>query len=172
MTKEQTKNLFRRIKSHYQEFTVDDFKVDEWYKELRDYDYDDVTKRFELHLNSEDYGQVNIFTVWVGYDQWGAPQWAEEMKNNGYTLETVIQGAKTMSTPMKILAADLESKKINYNNNPILKWCLTNTQIEIDKNDNIRPVKGRNAKQRIDGAVSLIDAYVVYQRHYDDFFNL
>lgn len=58
MTKEQTKNLFRRIKSHYQEFTVDDFKVEEWYKELRDYDYDDVTKRFELHLNSEDYGQV------------------------------------------------------------------------------------------------------------------
>ena len=58
MTKEQTKNLFRRIKSHYQEFTVDDFKVDEWYKELKDYDYDDVTKRFELHLNSEDYGQV------------------------------------------------------------------------------------------------------------------
>ena len=58
MTKEQTKNLFRRIKSHYQEFTVDDFKVDEWHKELKDYDYDDVTKRFELHLNSEDYGQV------------------------------------------------------------------------------------------------------------------
>lgn len=29
MTKEQTKNLFRRIKSHYQEFTVDDFKVDD-----------------------------------------------------------------------------------------------------------------------------------------------
>lgn len=58
MTKEQTKNLFRRIKSHYQEFTVDDFKVDEWHKELKDYDYDDVTKRFEFHLNSEDYGQV------------------------------------------------------------------------------------------------------------------
>ncbi len=126
--------------------------VTDWFNELRD--------------------KYNIFTVWVGYDQWGAPQWAEEMKNNGYTLETVIQGAKTMSTPMKILAADLESKKINYNNNPILKWCLTNTQIEIDKNDNIRPVKGRNAKQRIDGAVSLIDSYVVYQRHYDDFLNL
>lgn len=58
MTKEQTKNLFRRIKSHYQEFSIDDFKVDEWYKELKDYDYEDITRRFELHLNSEEYGQV------------------------------------------------------------------------------------------------------------------
>jgi phage terminase large subunit-like protein len=73
---------------------------------------------------------------------------------------------------MKSLAADLGAKKINYNNNPILKWCLTNTQVEIDKNDNIRPVKGKNNKQRIDGTVSLIDAYVVFQKHYDDFINL
>lgn len=58
MTEEQTKNLFRRIKSHYQEFAIDDFKIDEWYKELKDYDYEDITRRFELHLNSEDYGQV------------------------------------------------------------------------------------------------------------------
>lgn len=126
--------------------------VTNWFNELRD--------------------KYNIYTLWVGYDQWGANQWADEMKQNGYTLEPVIQGAKTMSTPMKILASDLADKKINYNNNPILKWCLTNTQIEVDKNDNIRPVKGKNSKQRIDGAVSLIDSYVVYQRHYEDYLNI
>lgn len=58
MTKEQTKNLFRRIKAHYQEFSIDDFKLDEWYKELKLYDYEDVTSRFELHLNSEEYGPL------------------------------------------------------------------------------------------------------------------
>lgn len=126
--------------------------VTNWFNELRD--------------------KYNIYTLWVGYDQWGANQWADEMKQNGYTLEPVIQGAKTMSTPMKILSSDLADKKINYNNNPILKWCLTNTQIEVDKNDNIRPVKGKNSKQRIDGAVSLIDSYVVYQRHYEDYLNI
>ena len=128
--------------------------------------FTDVTDWFNELRN-----KYEIYTLWVGYDPWGANNWQEEMKQNGYLLEDVIQGAKTMSTPMKILASDLESKLINYNNNPILKWCLTNTQIEIDKNDNIRPVKGQNAKQRIDGAVSLIDSYVVYQRHYDDFIN-
>lgn len=126
--------------------------ITSWFNELRD--------------------QYGIYTVWVGYDQWGANQWAEDMKQNGYVLEPVIQGAKTMSTPMKILASELESKNINYNNNPILKWCLTNTQIEIDKNDNIRPVKGRNSKQRIDGTVSLIDSYVIYQKHYEDYMNM
>ena len=126
--------------------------VTAWFNELRD--------------------KYGIYTVWVGYDTWGANQWAEEMKQNGYILEPVIQGARTMSTPMKMLASELESKKINYNNNQLLKWCLTNTQVEVDKNDNIRPVKGRNNKQRIDGTVSLIDAYVVYQKHYDDFMNL
>lgn len=129
--------------------------------------YSDVTKWFVALRD-----KYNIYTLWVGYDSWNANFWCDEMKQNGFTMEEVIQGAKTMSNPMKILAADLKSKKINYNNNPILKWCLTNTQIEVDKNDNIRPVKGRNNKQRIDGTMSFIDSYVVYQRHLEDYRNM
>lgn len=129
--------------------------------------YTDVTNWF-IELR-EKYG---IYTLWVGYDKWNAQYWQEEMKQNSFNLEEVIQGSLTMSAPMKLLSADLENKMINYNNNPVLKWCLTNTQIEVDKNDNIRPVKGKNAKQRIDGTVSLIDAYVVLQRHYEDYINM
>lgn len=129
--------------------------------------FSDVTAWF-----NEMRDKYSIYSLWIGYDPWGAASWVEEMKQNGYIMEEVIQGAKTMSTPMKMLASDLESKLINYNNDPITKWCLTNTQIETDKNDNIRPVKGKNSKQRIDGAVSLIDAYVVYQRHFDDYLNM
>lgn len=77
-----------------------------------------------------------------------------------------------MSSPMKLLSSELEAKKLNYNNNPILKWCLTNTQIEVDKNENIRPVKGRNTKQRIDGAVALIDAYVILQEKWEDYITM
>lgn len=46
-----------------------------------------------------------------------------------------------MSNPMKQLEADLLDKKVNYNNNPVLRWCLTNTEVKRDENDNIRPVK-------------------------------
>lgn len=130
-------------------------------------DYTDVTNWFKTLRD-----KYQIIVLWTGYDKWNAQYWTEEMKINGFQLEEVIQGARTMSAPMKLLASDLESKLINYNNNPILKWCLTNTQIEIDKNENIRPVKGKNPKQRIDGTVSLIDAYVILQNHYEDYINL
>ena len=131
---------------------INDTDVTDWFIELRE--------------------KYNILVYWTGYDPWTARLWVEQMKQNGFVMEEVRQGAKTMSNPMKQLACEIRSKNINYNNNPILKWCLTNTQTEIDKNDNIRPVKGRNQKQRIDGAVSLIDAYCVLQNHYDDYITM
>lgn len=118
--------------------------------------YTNVTEWF-LKMHNE----YDISALWIGYDPWGSQYWITEMEETGFEMEKVIQGAKTMSNPMKQLEADLKEKKVNYNNNPILKWCLLNTAIEIDKNDNIRPVKGKKSKQRIDGAVSLIDAYCV-----------
>lgn len=128
--------------------------------------YTDITSWF-IELKDK----YKIYVLWVGYDKWQANYWCDEMKNNGFQMEEVIQGAKTMSAPMKLLATEMESKKINYGNNPVTKWNLSNTQIEVDKNENIRPVKN-NSKQRIDGTVSFIDAYVVYQRHYEEFNNL
>ena len=59
-----------------------------------------------------------------------------------------VSGAKTMSNPMKQLEADLIEKKTNYNNNPILKWCLCNTSVKRDENDNIRPVKRTKTKSK------------------------
>lgn len=102
----------------------------------------------------------------------GSQYWIEEMQGTGFEMVKVIQGAKTMSNPMKELEADLKEKNVIYNNNPILKWCLLNTAIEVDKNENIRPIKGRNSKQRIDGAVSLIDAYCVLFEKMNDYLSL
>lgn len=129
--------------------------------------YTNVTEWF-LKMHQE----YDISALWVGYDPWGSQYWITEMEEAGFEMEKVIQGAKTMSNPMKQLEADLKEKKVNYNNNPILKWCLLNTAIEIDKNDNIRPVKGKKSKQRIDGAVSLIDAYCVLFDKMSDYITL
>ena len=110
--------------------------------------------------------EYDIYIFSGGYDSWSATYWIEDMKNNfgETTWEPVIQGKKTLSGPMKNLGADLESKIINYNNNPILKWCLSNTAVDIDKNDNIQPIKTSNQRRRIDGLASLLDAYVQYER--------
>ncbi len=116
----------------------------------------------------------DLYIPYHGYDAWSATYYVEDMRNyygkNG--MESVIQGSKTLSSPMKSLGADLKAKRINYNNNPITKWCLSNTTVVIDKNNNIQPAKGASSKKRIDGMASLLNAYVVLERHYDEYINL
>ena len=89
--------------------------------------------------------------------------------NAGFTMVRCIQGAKTLSLPMQMLGADLQAHKVNYNNNPILKWCLTNTGIQTDRNGNIVPIKNQSPKQRIDGAAALLDCYVGLYEHYNEY---
>lgn len=129
--------------------------------------YSDVTQWF-LEIQEE----YKINTLWIGYDPWNTQYWVEEMKNNGFEMVEVRQGAKTMSNPMKQLEADLIEKKVIYNDNPILKWCLCNTSVKRDENDNIRPVKGQKQRARIDGTVSLIIAYCVLFEKYNDYIAL
>lgn len=126
--------------------------------------YSDVTAWFIEMLNN--YG---ITPLWIYYDNYSAKYWVEEMKSHGFKMERCIQGAKTLSLPMQQLGADLKAKKINYNNNPILKWCLTNTGVKEDRNGNIVPIKNQSAKQRIDGVASMLDAYVGLYEHYEEF---
>lgn len=134
------------------EFKIKDDKIpyDKWEKrglvticEGSKVDYSKVTEWFIRMKN--DY---EISTMWIGYDPWNSNYWINEMKNNfgEEVMHEVRQGAKTMSNPMKILGADLIDKKLNYNNNPILKWCLCNTNVKRDENDNIRPIKRTKTK--------------------------
>jgi len=126
--------------------------------------YSDVTAWFVEMLNN--YG---ITPLWIYYDSYSAKYWVEEMKAYGFKMERCIQGARTLSLPMQQLGADLKAKKINYNNNPILKWCLTNTGIQEDRNGNIVPIKNQAAKQRIDGLASMLDSYVGLYEHFEEF---
>lgn len=126
--------------------------------------YSDITDWFIEMLNN--YG---ITPLWIYYDNYSAKYWVEEMKAHGFKMERCIQGAKTLSLPMQQLGADLKAKKINYNNNPILKWCLTNTGVYEDRNGTIVPIKNQSAKQRIDGVASMLDAYVGLYEHYEEF---
>jgi phage terminase large subunit-like protein len=130
-------------------------------------DFADVTKWFLKMMHEHD-----IRPLWIGFDPWNSTYWVQEMKDQGFQMEVVRQGAQSMSQPMKELAADLQSKNVNYNNNPVLKWCLTNTSVKRDDNDNIRPVKGQHQRQRIDGTVSLIIAYTVLFNKMSDYKSL
>jgi len=114
----------------------------------------------------------NIRPLWVGYDPWNSLYWIKEMEELGFNMEKVRQGVYSLSEPMKQLEADLKNNKVVYNNNPILKWCLSNTQAKVDVNGNIQPSKLNSRYKRIDGTVALIIAYAVLNRYKLDFENM
>lgn len=42
--------------------------------------------------------------------------------------------------------------------NPVLTWMAKNTDVKRDENDNLRPIKDKQGRKRIDGIVALIMA--------------
>lgn len=125
--------------------------------------YSDVTA---WYCQMRDEHKIDAFKI--GYDRALAGYWVEEMKSNGFTMEPVAQGAFTWSQPMREMGAAFADKIVNYNNNPMLVWCLSNTAVKKSGLNNIQPVKITD-KRRIDGAVSLLNAWVIYVKYYDDF---
>lgn len=131
--------------------------------------YRDIVKWY-LELQKEH----DIYIPWFGYDSWSANYFVEDMQQNfgKDSMIPVVQGKKTLSGPMKSLGADLESKRVNYGNNSITKWCLANTSIDVDKNDNIQPSKGNQQRRRIDGTAAMLNAYVIYLDKNQDYTNI
>ena len=127
-------------------------------------DFSKVTEWFQKMV--WDYG---IRPLWVGYDPWNSKYWIDEMDEAGFTMEKVRQGVFTLSEPMKQLEADLKNHIVIYDNNPVLKWCLANTQAKVDVNGNIQPCKLNSKYKRIDGAVALIIAYSVLNNYKKDY---
>ena len=157
-------NIAERIK-------VDKIPYDVWHKRglLRlcmgnSINYSDVTKWFVETTKAYD-----LFPAWTYYDSYSARYFVEEMQMNGFNMVRCIQGAKTLSLPMQMLGTDLKAHKVIYQNNPILKWCLTNTGIQTDRNGNIVPVKNQSPRQRIDGTAALLDCYVGLYEHYNEY---
>lgn len=133
-----------------------------------DNDYSEITKWY-TKLKKE-YG---IKTYRVGYDNWNAKYWIKEMEDVGFEMEKVAMDFPTLSQPMKLVEADLRSRLLFYNNNPITKWCIGNTALKIDNLGRVMPVKVQDMRnRRIDGAVTLIILYTIYTRYRTEFLEL
>jgi len=130
-------------------------------------DFSLVTKWFIKMIQT-----YEIRPLWVGFDPWNSQYWIKEMEDQGFNMEKVRQGVYSLSEPMKQLEADLKNKIVIYDNNPILKWCLSNTQAKVDLNGNIQPSKLNSRFKRIDGTVALIIAYAVLNRYKIDYKNM
>ena len=105
-----------------------------------------------------------------GYDVKFSKDFLRRMEEYGFETEIIIQNKITLSNAMKLVESDLKAQYINYNENEIDAWCLSNAAMEMDNTGNVQAVKiaGQPGK-RIDGAVTLIIVYEMYRRYRSEF---
>ena len=131
-------------------------------------DYSDVVTWF-VSL----YKKYNIRLFKTGYDKWNAKSFVGEMDDYGFEMQRINQNYDTLSTPMKMVEADLKANLINYNKNPIDAWCLKNTVAKVNPYGQIFPIKPNDTgTKRIDGAVSLIIAYATYDMYRKEYLEI
>ena len=129
-------------------------------------DYNDVTEWFVGMVQERD-----IRPLWVCYDAALSGYWVPQMTDMGFEMERIRQGPVTWTYPMKRMKGLFEDHRIVYQNNPILRWCLSNTAAKSSNQrgiDSIQPEK-ITANRRIDGTVSLLNAMTGYYNHEDEF---
>lgn len=117
----------------------------------------------------------DMYTLFIGYDPWHIDDTLLREFKAEFGEQSMIpvrQGTITLSQPMKDIAADFKAHRIVYDDNPILRWNLINTQTKVDVNGNIQPVKGLDSRKRIDGVVATLCAYKVLQDKKDSYINL
>ena len=128
--------------------------------------YNDVTQWFVSMVNDND-----IRPLWVCYDAALSGYWAPQMTETGFEMEKIRQGPFTWTYPMKLMQGAFAEHRIVYQNNPMLRWCLMNTakkSLNKDGIESIQPVKCAS-NRRIDGMVSLLNAWTGFQKHSDEY---
>ena len=53
MTKQEVLDFMHKIKANYQEFSIEDYVINEWYEKLKQFELSDVLERLDKHLNGE-----------------------------------------------------------------------------------------------------------------------
>lgn len=117
---------------------------------------------------AQDYG---LYTRWVGYDPWRMESILPDLRLlvGEQNVEPVRQGARTYSEPLKQMKVYMRDGLIIDGGNNLDHMCNLNAAVKVDTNLNYTVVKKDGPTSRIDGFMALLDAFVCYQRHLQDY---
>ena len=93
----------------------------------------------------------------IPHDPWNAAQMCSHFLTNGLQAVEIPQTVPSFSEPTKELDALILDGKIHFQDNPVMKWCLSNVVVKYDNKDNVFPRKERH-EQKIDIAIAGIMA--------------
>lgn len=160
----------------------DDHEAGAHYKEWAQAGYISVNDGNETDLASVAtwfyslYKEYGIKLYKCGYDQKFAKEWLSAMEDYGWTrsagdVEMILQNAQTLSNAINLCEADFKSRLINYNDNPVDKWNLSNACLKLNEQRQALIIKTENTR-KIDGAVTLASLYEVFRRYKSDLIKL
>lgn len=154
----------------------DDHNAGAKYKEWADAGYITICEGNDVDLSIVADWFYNLYTRWgiklykSGYDQRFAKEWLKGMETYGWSkgengdLIMILQNAETLNNALLLCEADLKSKLINYDRNPVTRWCLANACVKMNDKRQALLVK-TNDEKKIDGAVTLVSLYEMYRRY-------
>lgn len=135
-----------------------------------------IPKSVLLDWLTEVRDELDIYTFAVGFDPWHMDDTSRknlELFVGSDRSVPVRQGVMTLSQPMKQLKADFKAGRIIDNHNPVNEWCRMNVSVRSDINGNIQPdKKGNDARNRIDGFMAELDAYVTLLNRQDEYLQI
>lgn len=149
-------------------------KYSEWAKQglIRIVEGNEVDVSLIADWFAELYKEHSIRLFKAGYDQRFAKEFLKRMDDYGFEYEMIYQNRYVLTSPMRLLEADIRDQLINRNDNPIDIWCLTNTSVQIWDTGHIMPIKIKNqASRRIDSTLSEIMVYEMLRRYKTEMMN-
>lgn len=124
-----------------------------------------------VYTDLDDFIQKQEYDVrCFGYDPYNAREFIERWsRDNGeYGVEKIIQGSKTESVPLGEIKKLSEEGYLDFDQG-LFSFTMGNCITIEDTNGNRKLLK-KHREQKIDAVSALLDAYVVYKLHKDDFY--
>ena len=127
-------------------------------------DLDEVYDDLDAHIEEMQY-DVECF----GYDPYNAKSFIERWstENGPFGLEVVRQGVKTESVPLGEIKKLAEDRSLCFDE-AIMSFTMGNAIVLVDNNRQKKLMK-RRYDQKIDNVSALMDAFVAYKLHKDNF---
>ncbi len=153
----------------------DDRNAGAKYKEWATAGYITITEGNDIDLSKVAdwfyslYTDYNIKLWKCGYDQKFAKDFLSRMDFYGWSkasdeMVMILQNAQTLSNAIKLLEADFTHQLVNFNDNPVDKWCLKNACLKVNDLGQCLIIKAE-ASKRIDGAVCKAILYEMYRQN-------
>lgn len=118
----------------------------------------------------EMYQTYGIIPAYCGYDMKFDMQFRKKMEYYGFEHEVILQNSAVLNNAIRHTEKLFLHKKVNYNNNPVMQWNISNAALQVDSKGMALLVKANNDRRnRIDGIVSFVIAIETYNRHRAEF---